>query len=147
MRRRSSVNTVEAKSADWRPRHRRKTNMNRKLAAVIAVIAAGVLTAVAYASIPDSSGVVHGCYLNSTGALRVIDTGVTSSCKVNEAALNWNQIGPQGPIGPQGAKGDQGPQGDKGDPGVQGVPGPAGPSGLSHAYSTSVISSNQGSGP
>jgi hypothetical protein len=105
---------------------------------VLAVVAA-VLAAVggaAYASIPDSSGVIHGCYLRSGGSLRVIDASVTG-CKSTETALNWNQTGPQGPVGPQGPAGPTGPtgpagpQGPKGDTGPQG---PAGTSGAAHAY-------------
>ena len=37
--------------------------------AVLALAVAGI----AYAAIPDSSGVIHGCY-SKTGALRVIDS-------------------------------------------------------------------------
>jgi hypothetical protein len=116
-------------------------DMNRKLAAVVAVIAAGALAAVAYASIPDGSGVIHACYKQDNGSLRVIDSSTATCNKSSEVSLNWNQTGPQGPVGPQGPKGNQGPKGDKGDPGSQGVPGPAGPagpSGLSHAYSTTT---------
>jgi hypothetical protein len=53
---------------------------------VIAVAGASI----AYASIPDPSGVIHGCRNNASGLLRVIDSA-TSSCNPSETALNWVQ--------------------------------------------------------
>src|SRR4029077_19002287 len=112
----------------------------RRIPAALA-IAAGVLlvlAGVAYATIPDSSGAIHGCYARSGGSLRVIDATVTN-CKSTETSLGWNVQGQQGP---QGAQGPQGPAGPQGAPGPQGLGGPAGPqgatgaSGLSHAYAT-----------
>jgi len=92
---------------------------NRVRVAVItgttAVLLAGA--GVAWASIPDSSGVIHGCYASS-GAMRVIDSA-TSKFKSTEKALSWNR---QGKTGPTGARGPAGPAG---------APGPAGPSGVS----------------
>lgn len=89
-------------------------------ALVALAVAAGVLVVggIAYATIPDTGGVIHGCYQKNQGALRVIDTDKGQACSSSETALNWSQTGPQGP---QGAPGPQGP---------------AGPSGSSHAYST-----------
>jgi hypothetical protein len=75
---------------------------------------------IAYASIPDPSGVIHGCYntgSNPSGQLRVIDTGKGAACSKNEQALTWNQTGPRGPEGPQGPQGPAGPKGDAGAPG------------------------------
>jgi hypothetical protein len=60
----------------------------------------------AYATIPDSNDVIHGCYAKNNGALRVIDTG--QACTSKETALDWNQTGP---IGPQGPAGPPGPPG------------------------------------
>jgi len=97
-----------------------------RLAVAAAAVAVFALAAgVAYATIPDSSGVIHSCYDNSTGNLRVIDTSVTASCKNSEMALNWNQTGPQGPAGPPGPAGPQGPAGPAG---------PQGPSGPGTTY-------------
>ncbi|MGN6377853.1 MAG: hypothetical protein ACTHNU_02780, partial [Gaiellales bacterium] len=49
-------------------------------------------------SIPDSKGVIHGCYANtSPHTLRVIDTAVTGSCPSGTTPLNWNVKGPPGP--------------------------------------------------
>jgi hypothetical protein len=69
----------------------------------IAIIAGGV----AYATIPDSGGVIHGCYQNIKGTLRVIDSS-TSTCAKNETKLNWAQKGQPGPQGPQGPQGPAG---------------------------------------
>jgi hypothetical protein len=83
----------------------------RKKARVAFVVAtATVLVAgagVAWASIPDSSGVIHGCYATSGGALRVIDSAKTS-CKGTEKSLTWNRRGPAGPQGPAGPAGPPG---------------------------------------
>ncbi|MEA2973953.1 MAG: hypothetical protein QOG82_2411 [Actinomycetota bacterium] len=64
--------------------------------------------AVAQAAIPDSGGVIHGCYKQNGGDLRVVDN---PACKNNETALAWGQTGPRGPQGPQGPVGPQGPAG------------------------------------
>ncbi len=66
--------------------------------------------AVAVASIPDSSGVINGCFNRVNGNLRVIDTA-TDSCANHEIAIAWNQTGPQGPAGPAGPQGPAGPPG------------------------------------
>jgi hypothetical protein len=125
------------------------------LGAGIVVVALMLAGGVAWASIPDPGGVIHGCYGKSGGNLRVIDNSVTN-CAKNETSLNWNMKGPTGPAGPQGlqgAKGDPGspgpagPQGPQGDPGAagragpQGDPGPEGPpgpAGASDAWSQSL---------
>lgn len=114
----------------------------RKPVAVVAIAAAAllVLAGVAYATIPDGGGVIHGCYAKSGGSLRVIDASVTN-CSKSETALDWNIQGQQGPQGPQGQQGATGPQGAPGPQGAAGPPGPAGPqgpSGLSHGYLAST---------
>lgn len=76
------------------------------LALTFAASVFGIVSAV-QAAIPDSDGVIHGC-IQPTGNLRVIDSA-TSSCKRNEASLDWNQAGPPGPAGATGPKGDTGP--------------------------------------
>ncbi len=73
----------------------------------------------AYAlSIPDASGVLHGCVSKRTGALRVVKSSTSchrlkrSHGRVTdrgEFAIAWNQ---------QGARGLQGQQGAQGQPGV-----------------------------
>lgn len=74
--------------------------------AVVLVLAAG--TGIATATIPDSGGVIHGCYKpNANGSiapLNVIDTSLSGgTCPANQTALTWSQTGPQGPAGPPGA--------------------------------------------
>jgi hypothetical protein len=97
------------------------------LAAVVCALGAA---AAVKASIPDGSGVIHGCYTKTSkgqpmaGQLRVVDTALGQVCQANENSLNWSQTGPPGPQGPQGPqgppgpKGATGPKGDKGDPGA-----------------------------
>src|SRR5215471_16423164 len=87
----------------------------RATAAGIAVLAVG--SGVALATIPGSGGVVSGCYAKKDGSLRVIDS--TAQCRSGEAALNWNQTGPQGPQGSQGPQGATGPQGAAGVSGYE----------------------------
>jgi hypothetical protein len=69
---------------------------------VLLTVALLLVGGIAYASIPDANGVIHGCRKNSGGALRVIDTDAGQTCAGNETALSWNQTGPQGPPGPAG---------------------------------------------
>jgi hypothetical protein len=52
---------------------------------VIAVVGASI----AYASIPEPSGVIHGCRNNGSGVLRVIDSDQT--CSPAESSLDWVQ--------------------------------------------------------
>jgi hypothetical protein len=73
------------------------------------IVAVGVLSlaaaGIAFATIPDSSGVIHGCYKKLNGTLRVVDS--PGDCRHSEAAIQWNQRGPQGPPGPPGISGYQ----------------------------------------
>jgi hypothetical protein len=87
--------------------------------AVVGAVGGGA----ALAAIPDSSGVINGCYQKNVGNLRVIDSAAGDSCRPSEIAISWSQTGPQGPQGPTG------PQGPKGDTGATGATGPAGPAG------------------
>lgn len=71
-------------------------------ALVVAILALVVaLGGVAYATIPDGNGVIHGCY-DRSGSLKLIDTGAGQSCPKGYTALSWNQSGPQGPAGANG---------------------------------------------
>jgi hypothetical protein len=76
-----------------------------RLAAFVVVVLGLVAGGIAYASIPDSSGVIHGCFKATGGALRVIDTGAGGACNSSERVLDWNQAGPQGATGPAGPAG------------------------------------------
>lgn len=88
-----------------------------------------VLGIIAFASIPDSSGIIHGCYKKSGGTLRVIDDAVTQCDSRAEIPIQWNQTGPQGPQGPAGPQGPIGPQGPTGPEGPAGPTGPQGDTG------------------
>src|SRR5690348_9990985 len=103
--------------------------MRKRIVFPIALAAAAAAAAVAYASIPDSGGVIHSCYSKSGGALRVIDSA--STCGTKETSLDWNRQGPAGPAGPAGAAGPTGPAGPAGPTGPQG---PAGSSSTAHSY-------------
>jgi hypothetical protein len=83
--------------------------------AVLTAAALGV--GVAWATIPDATGVIHGCYLNSNGKLFVIDTGAGQTCSAGETALDWNLTGGQGATGPTGDTGTTGPSGPSGPQG------------------------------
>ncbi len=73
---------------------------------------------VAYATIPDSSGVIHACMLNKIGTIRLIDPSAGQRCSSSlETAVSWNERGQQGVAGPAGLAGPAGPKGDQGDRG------------------------------
>jgi hypothetical protein len=82
-------------------RHRPSPGAVLGLAALVVAIGGA-----AFAAIPDSSGVIHGCYGKSNGSLRVV--GSASDCRNNETAIEWNQQGPPGATGPQGPPGPGG---------------------------------------
>jgi hypothetical protein len=67
-------------------------------AAVAALALAG---GIAYAAIPDPTGMIHGCFKTVGGQLRVIDTS-TTNCLPSETAISWNQVGAQGTPGVSG---------------------------------------------
>lgn len=83
-------------------------------ALLVSAAAASALAAIAYASIPDANGVIHGCYKKSGGTLRVIDSATAQCDERNETPVQWSQTGPQGLPGPQGEQGPAGPQGPAG---------------------------------
>ena len=102
---------------------------SKRPAVLVAAITALLLsTGIASASIPDSSGVIHGCYAKG-GDFRLIDAP-KEQCKVGEKAVQWNQTGPQGPAGATGPQGQVGPVGPQGP---EGPVGPRGPAGLAGA--------------
>jgi hypothetical protein len=78
------------------------------VAAAAAVAVAITGGAIAYASIPDANGVIHGCYTVKGGSLRVIDTAKGQTCATGQHSLNWNQKGLRGPAGPAGPAGVSG---------------------------------------
>jgi hypothetical protein len=78
------------------------------IAAAVAILVAGA--GVAYATIPDGAGVIHGCY-DKKGNLRVVDPSAGGACTGGETALDWSQTGPQGPPGQNGTNGANGVSG------------------------------------
>lgn len=102
-------------------------------ATALVLAAGGGAAYAASASIPDSSGVIHGCFKptsnGSVSPLGVIDTTLPGGmCPKGQRALSWNQTGPQGPAGPVGPTGATGLTGPEGPLGPTGATGPAGPS-------------------
>src|SRR5689334_10119811 len=69
--------------------------MRRLAAVLLGIITLVVIGGVAVASIPDSSGVIHGCRKTNGGALSVIDSA-TQTCPSGTVPLNWSQTGPPG---------------------------------------------------
>ena len=76
---------------------RPNTITSGRVVAFVVLLAGVVLaaSAVATATIPGEGGVIHGCYKNSNGALRVIDDA-SADCASNETALSWAQGQPGG---------------------------------------------------
>lgn len=86
---------------------------SHKVAAAIAAVTVALTgSGIAYASIPDESGMIHTCLKD--GKLRVIDTDAGQTCAGGETSLNWNQTGPAGATGPTGPVGPTGPPGPTG---------------------------------
>jgi hypothetical protein len=63
-----------------------------RLAAVVVVVLALAAGGIAYASIPDSNGLIHGCYQKINGQLRVIDADAGGTCSGSESPLAWNHF-------------------------------------------------------
>jgi hypothetical protein len=101
----------------------------KKAALIGTVIGCALAASFAYASIPDSGGVIRACRDTRYGYVRIIDTAVTPNCASGEAAVSWSQTGPPGP---------QGTPGTPGTPGAQGPAGPAGP-GFTHDTGQSLV--------
>jgi hypothetical protein len=88
---------------------------SKKLTFLLAgALAALTFGSIAWAAIPDASGVIHGCY-SPNGALATNGTqlnildGASAACSKGQKEITWNQQGPPGAQGPKGDKGDQGP--------------------------------------
>lgn len=110
-------------------------------ATVIAIVAVLVTAGIAVATdggststtIPDLSGVIHGCFKKGGGVLRVIDPSKGARCHDNEQPLTFNERGQGGARGQPGVAGSVGPSGigggTRGAPGAGGATGPSGPAG------------------
>ena len=114
------VDRLSARLEERNAKKPRSIRHVRRLSLVATTLVLGLAVGgVAFASVPDSTGVIHGCFAGGTPhSLQVIDTAKVSSCPSGTVALNWNQTGPRGPQGVQGQVGSQGPQGVQGPPGV-----------------------------
>jgi hypothetical protein len=105
--------------------HTAHLRLRRKMsvAALLAVLAAGVLTTgAAWAAAPASSGVIHACSNTKSGILSVA-TG--ARCPKGAKSLEWNQQGATGQTGARGPAGAAGPTGASGPAGPQGPAGTA----------------------
>lgn len=110
----------------------RRGTLRLVVVGVVAFVLGSAAVAVGVGGIPGTGGVIHGCYLAQTGALRVVPEG--EACRRNEIALTWSQTGPAGatgPVGPSGVTGASGAPGPEGPTGATGAPGPSGPPGPS----------------
>jgi len=73
--------------------------MSKRRLTVPAGLAVVVLAATgAYAAIPDSTGVINGCYQKNEGILRVVDTS-SQACRDSEIPISWSQNGKDGRAG------------------------------------------------
>jgi hypothetical protein len=77
------------------------------LVGLVLVLGASVGGGIAYATIPDAAGAIHGCY-SPNGAkqtngtqLNVIDRD-SASCNKNQVEVTWSQTGPAGADGADG---------------------------------------------
>ena len=119
----------------------------RLLSAVL--IGAGLIGVAAIGVVADTAVTYNGCQNLYTGAVRLLPSSLpapynttcnttTTNSYLKEAAISWNQVGPQGPqgiggpagaVGPAGPAGAVGPAGPAGANGTNGAPGPQGPAG------------------
>lgn len=100
-----------------------------------ALVGVGGSVAVAAFSGVDAEGRIHGCFEQTTGALRIVEE---PTCLPGETVLTWNQQGVQGQTGATGAQGPAGPAGP------EGAPGPAGPEGAAGATGAAGAQGPQG---
>src|SRR4051794_31640643 len=72
-----------------------RSKMGIAVTAVAAIAAAG---GAAWATIPDSGGVIHACFDSKSGNLRVLDAP-SHSCTKFETSIDWNRQGLAGAPG------------------------------------------------
>ena len=81
-----------------------------KRGAVLAVAAGAlVVGGVSYATIPDSSGVIHACYDKVSGQTRIYDsqTGKPKGCGSGEIAITWMSVGQVDPTSQRAQRRDR----------------------------------------
>ena len=61
------------------------------IAIVSATLSATLVGTWAAAKIPDSSGVIHGCFKVQGGALRVVNSEKGVTCVAGEKPLSWDE--------------------------------------------------------
>jgi hypothetical protein len=78
-----------------------RTPVRAAMVATVFIAAVVGGTSIALASIPDSHGVIHGCYQTTGTAhnLKVVNNRVTAHCPRGYTSLNWSQTGPKGSSG------------------------------------------------
>jgi Phage Tail Collar Domain/Collagen triple helix repeat (20 copies) len=99
-------------------------------------LAALIAGSIAWATVPDANGVIHGCYSKATGKLRVTDAANAKlkPCSMSrEVAVEWSRQGATGAAGPAGAAGSPGATGSAGATGLHGATGDAGATGATGA--------------
>jgi hypothetical protein len=62
------------------------TTRRARVALAVTALAAVAGSGIAWAAIPDSTGVIHACYKDGTGALRVVDD--PGACRAHETAID-----------------------------------------------------------
>src|SRR5271166_1820222 len=95
------------------------------IAALALASSGAVAGAVESPSPVDSSGAIHGCWLNAAlnGSHVFVLQDAGTNCPKGTTAISWNQQGPAGASGPQGPAGTVGPAGPAGTTGVPGTDG------------------------
>lgn len=67
-----------------------KSASKKAIAAIVAAMVAGsAVTVAVFAAIPSVEGVINGCYSNTSGALKVVDS--TATCSSGETNLKWDR--------------------------------------------------------
>ena len=96
--------------------------------ACLAVVVCGqLLVPAAQSAVKPANAVIHACFKNRTGSIRIVKKG--ARCSKGSTALSWHVYGPRGARGPKGATGAAGPIGVQGSTGPQGRAGAAGSGG------------------
>ena len=78
------------------------------------------MATLATAGIPDAEGIIHGCYNQQNGLLRIVDD--PNTCRGPEEKISWNAEGVEGMKGDKGDTGDQGPAGPASVDALSGTP-------------------------
>lgn len=113
-----------------------RSTLNATWTTTFAVTGLAIGAGAAVASIPTADGVIHACYKNTAGEVRIVEAD--NNCKSTEQPLSWSQRGPAGPAGLAG------PAGPTGQAGRDGVPGGAIPARLQQGTLVSLAATAAG---